>query len=475
MGYLRQKETQLSKFYNTGAILVHSNSALKKHYDDVITSIQQLSILPFHLDLTFIREKALSDSRFKSHEMIGSAEGMVLSPANQKEGLDSPTNESIARARSSVLDFSASKALNWLANAALPKKQNSLDTDLSASRSKSHDTLEFTNQKVESDIPANQMPGLSHKNQYEHLSEVRKATYMDAKVSTIDCDPIISPSESLRSSVSSQAGFTSLFSNMAARLGDNPINQSLTQSMTSSASSLVTRLTGIKIGSTSSSSSSSPQKTYKKGVTEYNFENADASTGKVQNENENIGDSEKETDVCEVVMREKKVNTENDGRRDAKRVSFDIVNLFDKLLLPAAKPDKKEAKPVSKIPVPTTRWSWNFGMPKFGSANESVVKTIPKASTDSDLKSKSSPLKHNQSNKRIVAKSDSPSHKIDHFPKRGGKSDSDLSKSAKGGKSHKSSSKVPAPPKPPRLVQSVPSAERKSVTSHAGRKNTATL
>lgn len=466
MAYLRQKESQLTKFYNTGAILVHSNAALEKHYDDVITSIQQLAVLPFHLDMAFIREKALTDSKFKSQEMIGSAEGMVMSPANQKEGPGSPITDSIARTRSSVLDFSASKALNWLANAALPKRQTSTEIDLSSSRSN-----ESASQKPDSEFPANQMAGSCRKNQYEHLSEVRKNTYIDAKVSTVDCDPIISPSESLRSSISSQSGFTSLFSTMAARLGENPINQSLSQSMTSSASSLVTRLTGIKLGA------SSPQKTYKKGVTEYNFDDSEgASVKEVDNEKEAAAcHTEKDTDVCEVILREKKTDAESDANRNSKRVSFDIVNLFDKLLLPSGKPEKKESKPVSRIPVPTNRWSWNFGMPKFTSANQS--KTMPKASTDSDLKAKDSPVK-NQS-KRTVTKTESPSHKSEHFPKRGSSTRDSDNKSSKGGKSTNKPgpSRVTAPPKPPRLVQSVPSAERKCGSSqeHSGRKNTATL
>lgn len=477
MGYLRQKETQLSKFYNSGAILVHSNTALKKHYDDVITSIQQLSVLPFHLDMAFIREKALTDSKFKSQEMIGSADGMIMSPTNQKEGLDSTANDSLARARSSVLDFSASKALNWLANAALPKKQTpqtpTEGSDLLTSRSKSEAT-EANKRNLDLECPANfssvssnEASGYSQrrKNQYEHLSGVRKDTYIDAKISTVDCDPIISPSESLRSSISSQTGFTSLFSTMAARLGENPINQSLTQSMTSSASSLVTRLTGIKLGTSPS------QKTYKKGVTEYNFEDNAASEKEAENENSVEKDVVDDSDICEVKLREKKADTD-EVDRNSKRVSFDIVNLFDKLLLPSSKPEKKEVKPASRIPVPTNRWSWNFGIPKFTSQQS---KTIPKASTDSDLKAKGASVKN--PSKKTTGKNDSPSHKGEHFPKQGSTKSAESDKSPKGGKPSSSKSgaaRVAAPPKPPRLVQSTPATEKKSGTSH-NKKNTATL
>lgn len=414
--------------------------------------------------------------------MTGSAEGVVTSPTNQKEALESPVNDNMAKLRSSVLDFSASKALNWLANAALPKRQSPPEGDHIVSRLKS-ETFQSASQKPDSKIPANQTPESgSHSNEVlnlnkdkkiplEPLSEVRKRTYSDAKISSVDCDHILSPSECMRSSTSSQTGFTSIFSTMAARLGETSANQSLTQSMTSSASSLVTKLTGIKLGSP-------PQKTYKKGVTEYQFEGNDVPSEKEKaNENNEEKDKvERETNlvVGEVRMRGKRPSAEAEAHRNAKGVSFDIVNLFDKLLLPSAKPEKKEVKPVSKIPVPTNRWSWNFGMPRFTSSGNQP-KSMPKASTDSDLKGKES-VNRNQS-KKIATKADSPSHKSEHFPKRGMSKNVDSDKSSKGGKpTPTKSTRAAAPPKPPRLVQSVPASGKKSGTSQeSGKKNTATL
>lgn len=471
MGYLRQKEDQLSKFYNSGAILVHSSSALVKQYDDLIVSLQKLAVLPFHMDMEFIKEKALTDSKLKAQEMVGSSEGMATITANQSNASDSSISQGSSKEATSVLEITASKALSWLANAALPKRRMPSDTDLSCARSRSEKN-DSANQMIDSNSTSSQTSGSfsfhddvekefenTAKQVLENLSEKQQHIYKDARISSVDCDPIISPSDSLRSSQSSQTGFVSLFSTMAARLGENTANQSLTQSMTSSASSLVTRLTGIQFGSS--------QKTYKKGVTEYKFSDDKKSNEKEENPSDVSEKSDMENHE-DVKLREKRSEGDADNR-NSKRVSFDIVNLFDKLLLPSAKPEKKEVKPVSKIPRPTNRWSWSFGISK---TNPGSPSKLPKASTDTDIK---------EHPRKLGTRPEPVVNKNEHFPKRNGKQ---IEKGTKASKPSKPvSSKVSGPPKPPRLVQSAPAGVKKSSSTsldkqevqYSSKKNTATL
>ncbi|XP_045185208.2 uncharacterized protein LOC123543184 isoform X2 [Mercenaria mercenaria] len=477
MGYLSQKEEQLSKFYNSGAILVHSNSALKKQYEDLITSLQKLAVLPFHMDMEFIKEKALTDSKLKAQLMIGSSDAIGTNVANQSTGSDSSANQSSSKEVSSMFELTASKALSWLANAALPRRRTPSDSDLSDSRSRS-ETIDSANQMIDSNSTSSQISGSFSfqddtekdiekpvKQILENLSEKQLLVYKDARISSVDCDPIILPSDSLRSSQNSQTGFASLFSTMAARLGENTANQSLTQSMTSSASSLVTRLTGLQFGSS--------QKTYKKGVTEYKFaEETEKKT--VENELKPVekvkenSEAEDQKPEVEVKLREKSSDSSSENR-NSKRVSFDIVNLFDKLLLPSSKPEKKDTKPVSRIPRPTNRWSWSFGISK---TNPTPASKLPKASTDTDLKKQP---------RKGVIKHEPAVNRSEHFPKGNAKQTEKVV--SKNGKPVRNvASKVSAPPKPPRLVQSAPTPVKKSSSTNldknvhnSTKKNTATL
>ncbi|XP_052785578.1 uncharacterized protein LOC128221157 isoform X2 [Mya arenaria] len=508
MSYLRQKEEQLAKFYNSGAILVHSPTALKKHYDDMITSLGKMSVLPFHLDMTFIKEKALTDSKFKSQEMTNSDTGMVEVAANQNADVDTPTNLTPSRSRPSMLDFSASKALNWLANATISRMQSSVDVTDSKFK-----TSDSTNESTDSDCSTNQVPELTNvlddndevisktiKPKYE-LSESQRQLYSDAKLSQLDVDPFISQNESLRSSISSATGFTSLFSTLSARLGENKsnqsrsgeqsISQSLTQSMTSSASSLMLRLTGIKLGSS--------QKTYKKGVTDYSFQDEITKNEPVKSENPDMKvnqsdnaenpaneneaskkavNEEKGDKEIEVKFREKKPDAQACENRN-KRVSFDIVKMFDKLLLPGSNPEGKptQPKPVSKIPVPKNRWSWNFGITKSTSpAISENQSTLSKASTDTDLKTQQlTTTKENQSKNRGKT-TDSP-RRNEHFPKHGPKPASTDNKLRKGSRTSTktTASRVSAPPKPPRLVQSETDSKKSTPVHQARNKSMATL
>ncbi|WAR29407.1 RUSC2-like protein, partial [Mya arenaria] len=495
MSYLRQKEEQLAKFYNSGAILVHSPTALKKHYDDMITSLGKMSVLPFHLDMTFIKEKALTDSKFKSQEMTNSDTGMVEVAANQNADVDTPTNLTPSRSRPSMLDFSASKALNWLANATISRMQSSVDVTDSKFK-----TSDSTNESTDSDCSTNQVPELTNvlddndevisktiKPKYE-LSESQRQLYSDAKLSQLDVDPFISQNESLRSSISSATGFTSLFSTLSARLGENKsnqsrsgeqsISQSLTQSMTSSASSLMLRLTGVtdysfqdEITKNEPVKSENPDMKVNQSDNAENPANENEASKKAVNEEK--GDKE-----IEVKFREKKPDAQACENRN-KRVSFDIVKMFDKLLLPGSNPEGKptQPKPVSKIPVPKNRWSWNFGITKSTSpAISENQSTLSKASTDTDLKTQQlTTTKENQSKNRGKT-TDSP-RRNEHFPKHGPKPASTDNKLRKGSRTSTktTASRVSAPPKPPRLVQSETDSKKSTPVHQARNKSMATL
>ena len=178
----------------------------------------------------------------------------------------------------------------------------------------------------------------------------------------------------------------------------------------------------------------------------------------------------------EVRLREKKpdaVATENRSKH-----SFDIVKMFDKLLLPNNKQEEKQPvnKPVSRIPVARNRWSWNFGLAtKSPTATDNQNQSkLPKASTDTDIKTQDKGSSDNQSGKNKQKVIDA-SRKYEHFPKHSVKNE----RLSKGGKSTSkavsSRVTVPAPPKPPRLVQSENEPRRNPTSLGSRGKATATL
>ena len=435
----------MAKYYESDAILVHSDTTLKKHYDDLVTSIQPLAMLPFQLNSDFIRDKALTDSKLKSQDLIGSLDGSL---SNKNTGCSKgiePTNESLAET-TSMLELTASKALSWLASAtgSFPKRRS----DLSDSRSKSFDSvkpMEESSTSVGVMSGSNSYPGddKTHK-----LSDIQEERYKDAKLSRVDLDHIISPSQSIiKSSQGSQGSLSSLFSAVAAKLdydkGTNSSSQTLNQSMTASATSLVSKL--FQFGG----NTGSKQTAYKKGVTEYNFEEEQRRES-LKNQNETVGDTnvsvktesnDSSVKDCEEKVAELTKQNEPSDKRNSKRVSFDIVNLFDKLLLPQN--GRQETKPASRIPVPTNRWSWSFGSSK---ANTVAPSSAPTSS--SSIKSPKTQIK-----------SDTDIHKKEHFPKKaiqlGDKTRGTNAKSQKLDKC-----KTAPPPKPPRLVSS-PSGSKK--------------
>ena len=379
IGTVRAKEDQLSRYYEPDAILLHSNTVLKAKYDSVILSVQTLAALPFQLHSEFIKEKALSDSKIKSQEMTSSKEDLFFS-ANQTQGnnsLNEPANESVPTEITSVLELTATKALNWITKTALPKmspqdsspsKSRSLPLDLSTSLTDSKCSV---SEMSESGDGTGKLLRRETKscNDMEKILEKHKGIYCDAKASRIDADHIISPSESMRSSLGSQYGPMAFLSTLTSKFDSSKTENQTTPSpsMTSSVTSLVNKF--FQFGA-----NLSQRQAYRKGVTEYNFEEEQsvpcekvdiektldkapsnvAVTEPVTQSEEN--QSSHVTETVEEVKLRNKTKLPSPEKTSSKRVSFDIVNLFDKLLLPSSK-DNTE-KPVNES---KSRWSWGLG------------------------------------------------------------------------------------------------------------------
>ena len=394
---VRAKEDQLSRYYEPDAILLHSNTVLKAKYDSLILSVQPLATLPFQLHSEFIRDKALMDSKMKSQEMANSKDELVAS-TNQIQGnnsLNEPITESVPTEVTSVLELTATKALNWITKTALPKLS---PHEYSPSKSKSL-PLELSSHVTDS--PTNEMADSFNRiqretkslNDIEKLMEKHKNVYCDAKSSRIDSDHIISPSESMRSSLGSQYGPLSFFSNFTSRFDtsktENTDNQSiLSPSMTSSVTSLVNKF--FQFGA-----NLSQRQAYRKGVTEYNFEDQSEIPEEKPGSSEKV-ENEKDSDDADQILKEKiisdpvvdltenqsvpKTDTKEDNKSGhkskvpspSKRAGFDIVNLFDKLLLPSTK--DSGVKPVKES---KSRWSWGLGSKQ--DVNKAKVKKLPKS------------------------------------------------------------------------------------------------
>ena len=397
---MRAKEDQLSRYYEPDAILLHSNSVLKAKYDSVIMSVQPLATLPFQLHSEFIRDKALMDSKMKSQEMANSKEELMAS-ANQKQGnnsLNEPTTDSVPTEVTGVLELTATKALNWITKTALPKlspheyspsKSKSLPLELS-----SHVTDSSTNEMADSFNGRDRIQRETKSlNDIEKLMEKHKNVYCDAKSSRIDSDHIISPSESMRSSLGSQYGPLSFFSNLTSRFDtsktENTENQSvLSPSMTSSVTSLVNKF--FQFGA-----NLSQRQAYRKGVTEYNFEDQSEALEE-KSESSEMVENEKASDDCDQnvkeeitsdpvdilaenqsVARAEKSEDSQSAKRSkvpspSKHAGFGIVNLFDKLLLPNAKDSG-----VKQVKENKSRWHWGLGSKP--EVDRVKVKKLPKS------------------------------------------------------------------------------------------------
>jgi hypothetical protein len=82
MGYLRYSDTLTDKFYNSDGVIILSRTCHKRAYDEMLISLQPLSVLPFQLGLEYV----LENSKHLSHSP-------TLSPNRNKSPLISPSLE----------------------------------------------------------------------------------------------------------------------------------------------------------------------------------------------------------------------------------------------------------------------------------------------------------------------------------------------------------------------------------------------
>nr|XP_022307094.1 uncharacterized protein LOC111113269 isoform X2 [Crassostrea virginica] len=82
MGYLRYSDALTDKFYNTDSVVILSRTCHERAYDEMLISLQPLSVLPFQLGLEFVLENSKHLTR-----------SPTLSPSRNKSPLISPSLE----------------------------------------------------------------------------------------------------------------------------------------------------------------------------------------------------------------------------------------------------------------------------------------------------------------------------------------------------------------------------------------------
>ncbi|XP_061180531.1 uncharacterized protein LOC133189134 [Saccostrea echinata] len=82
MGYLRYSDSLTDKFYNSDGVIVLSRTCHERAYDEMLISLQPLSVLPFQLGLEYV----LENSKYLTHSP-------TLSPSRNKSPLISPSLE----------------------------------------------------------------------------------------------------------------------------------------------------------------------------------------------------------------------------------------------------------------------------------------------------------------------------------------------------------------------------------------------
>ncbi|XP_048749934.2 uncharacterized protein LOC125661855 isoform X1 [Ostrea edulis] len=82
MGYLRYSDNLTDKFYNSDGVIILSRTCHERAYDEMLISLQPLSVLPFQLGLEYV----LENSKYLSHSP-------TLSPNRNRSPLISPSLE----------------------------------------------------------------------------------------------------------------------------------------------------------------------------------------------------------------------------------------------------------------------------------------------------------------------------------------------------------------------------------------------
>ncbi|KAK3577364.1 hypothetical protein CHS0354_008460 [Potamilus streckersoni] len=369
IGYIRQKDELLKKYYKEESLFQLASGCLKNGYESMIISLQPLSILPFQLSVEFMR-----DWHFKHKQnrplvtgLNTTLEETKMDLASQKTSIDlslctnkpsidnenatasilgslgSPTNAGQAN----VLEKTAAKALNWLAKAALPLKKPINDD---AFKTKSDCATTDLYQRHES---------------YEKGRPQQIFVRQSKSLGELDSEMQDKSSNGLRSmSVPSAAGMAEEQTDPFCSLQRKSMRLNLEEESIPETDQLVTSPSGLLQKIASLGSSWTQKQAYRKGVTEYSFEAGALTEGKrpidevdtvqVQicgNEKNQIGRNiALKSHQNETIKLTQKSALNSDLTESPKKGAFDIINLFDKLLLPA-KAEQEKARANS-------RWSW---------------------------------------------------------------------------------------------------------------------
>lgn len=308
----------MGRYYETDSILYMSQSVLHQSYEEMLISVQPLATLPFHLQFNFILGK-MTDS---------DAEISADKKPDEKTNLKSKTRS---------LTLSAEKALRWLSGSAFPKMKrsdNKLDLEMSISSS-SIDTS-------------------SEKN-HQNLSESAQEFFTKNEDRSLTKGFLKRRSESVKSEAVS-LDVESSDENLSVGEAQSPV------------SALARRWLGL---------GPKEKMTYKKGVTEYSFGANEKARAVLEGDKDGsfeqtcrsrdmdtgmglitVGESSPQhhkvkvnEESCESDIPTNSFGTKVDLRGESS-MSSGIISLFDRLLLPKDKFEKKQAQ---------KRWSWSSG------------------------------------------------------------------------------------------------------------------
>lgn len=140
MGYISTKENFTGRFYDDGAILRLSQSALERQYQDMLLALQPLAVLPFQVEYETVAGYSLADSSYMGEsdiepnspkkQELSSSPKIVIARAKTGAGT-SPNRASWAGptdrqdssfTKSDRMDFSAT--WDWIKTTTLPKARS---------------------------------------------------------------------------------------------------------------------------------------------------------------------------------------------------------------------------------------------------------------------------------------------------------------------------------------------------------------
>ena len=140
MGYISTKESITGRFYDDGAILRLSQSALERQYQDMLLALQPLAVLPFQVEHEIVAGYSLADSSYMGEsdiepnspkkQELSSSPKIVIARAKTSAGT-SPNRASWAGqtdhqdssfTKSDRMDFSAT--WDWIKTTTLPKARS---------------------------------------------------------------------------------------------------------------------------------------------------------------------------------------------------------------------------------------------------------------------------------------------------------------------------------------------------------------